>query len=125
MIEIREIKPFEYEFLREMLYEAIYVSVESEKPPESIISSPQFLKYCDNFGRKGDFGYVLTDENILVGATWMRLFSETEAGYGFVDEETPELSIAIREKYRNRGFGGLMIQKLFKNFAPKVLKKYL
>lgn len=113
MIEIREIKPSEYEFLREMLYEAIYVPTGSEKPPESIVNTPQFLKYCENFGQKGDFSFVLTDENVLVGAVWTRTFSEEEAGYGFVDEETPELSIAIKEKYRDHGFGGLMIEKLF------------
>lgn len=113
MIEIREIKPSEYEFLREMLYEAIYIPVGSEKPPKSIVSSPHFLKYCDNFGQKNDCAYGLIDENNLVGVAWTRIFSEAEASYGFVDEETPELSIAIKEKYRNRGFGGLMLEKLF------------
>lgn len=123
MIEIREIKPFEYDFLREMLYEAIYVPVGSEKPSEAIVNSPHFLKYCDNFGRKSDIGLVLTDEDILVGAVWTRTFSEAEAGYGFVDEKTPELSIAIREKYRNRGLGGLMIQKLFEKLRSEGFEK--
>lgn len=113
MSEIREIKSGEYDFLREMLYEAIYFPVGSEKPSESIVSSPQFLKYVDNFGRSGDFAFVSTDKNDLVGAAWTRIFSQSEAGYGFVDEKTPELSIAVREKYRNQGFGNLMIQKLF------------
>ena len=113
MSEIREIRSEEYDFLREMLYEAIYVPVGREKPPKSIVNSSLFLKYVDNFGRSGDFAFVLIDRSELVGAVWSRIFGKNEHGYGFIDTQTPELSIAITEKFRNQGFGGLMIEKLF------------
>lgn len=45
MSEIREINSTEYEFLREMLYEAIYFPDEIEKPPKSIVDEPVLSKY--------------------------------------------------------------------------------
>lgn len=117
MIEIREIKPDEYEFLREMLYEAIYFPF--EKLPKSIVNEPHLSKYVDNFGRHGDFAFVLVDEKRLVGAAWARLFFESEKSYGFVDEKTPEFSIAIEEAYRNRGFGSRMMGELFRKLKSE------
>lgn len=112
MVEIREIKPVEYEFLREMLYEAIYFADENQRLPKSIVFEPQLSKYIDNFGQKGDLAFVIIVENQLVGAIWTRLFPESNGGYGFFDEETPELSMAIKENYRNRGFGTRLLKKL-------------
>ncbi|HEX8564850.1 MAG TPA: GNAT family N-acetyltransferase [Pyrinomonadaceae bacterium] len=112
MFEIRELKSGEYEFLREMLYEAIYFADENQKLPKSIVFEPQLSKYIDNFGRKGDLAFVVLVENELVGAIWARLFPESNQGYGFFDEATPELSMAIKENYRNRGFGTSLLKKL-------------
>jgi ribosomal protein S18 acetylase RimI-like enzyme len=112
MIEIREIKPDETEFLREMLYAAIYFADEGKQLPFAIVFEPPISKYVDDFGREGDYAYVLVDKDELVGAVWARLFAESEKSYGFVDGETPELSIAVRENYRNRGFGRALIEKL-------------
>lgn len=112
MFEIREIKPDDYEFLREMLYEAIHVAEGEEKPPKSLVDEPQLAKYIEHFGRTSDLAFVLTAQNELAGAVWVRLFSEDERGYGFVDEQTPELSMAIRENLRGRGFGAQLIGKV-------------
>jgi ribosomal protein S18 acetylase RimI-like enzyme len=58
-----------------------------------------------------------------VGAIWTRLFSEADKNYGFVDAATPELSIAIKEDYRNRGFGNLLIAKLFERLKTSGFEK--
>src|SRR5262249_1417700 len=113
MVEIRELRPHEYDFLREKLVEAVYVPSDKEPPPYSIFNEPQLAKYVENFGRPGDAAFVLVDNRELVGAVWARLFDLNEAGYGFVDEKTPELSIAIRAEYRNKGYGTSMLKKLF------------
>ena len=112
MIEVRKIRPGETGFLHEMLYEAIYFADEGKRLPRSIVFEPSISKYVDDFGRKGDLAYVLVDKAELIGAVWARLFAESEKSYGFVDEETPELSIAILENYRNRGFGRILIERL-------------
>ena len=123
MTEIREIKQDEYEFLREMLYEAIYFADENQKLPKSFVFEPHISKYVENFGRRGDFAFVLVIENELVGAIWTRIFSETVASYGFVDEETPELSMAIMEDYRNKGFGNQLMAKMFEKLKASGVEK--
>ena len=62
------------------------------------MNSPPLRKYSANWGRRGDRALLAIDEhNHPVGAAWYRLFTENEQGYGFVDEETPELGIALME----------------------------
>jgi [ribosomal protein S18]-alanine N-acetyltransferase len=111
-IKIRGIENGDNDFLFEMLYEAIFLPADQERPPESIIEQPHVRKYVENFGRDGDVGFLLVDGDVRVGAIWSRLFSEEEKGYGFVDERTPELGIAIRDGYRNRGFGSQLIDRV-------------
>ena len=43
---------------------------------------------------------------------WYRLFKTKEPGYGFVDERTPELSIAVVPSRRGRGFGDELLRAL-------------
>ena len=47
-----------------------------------------------------------------MGAAWYRLFTADSAGYGFVDEETPELSIAIVPSRRGTGLGSELLDAL-------------
>ena len=75
-------------FLRDMLRHAYYArwGTEADVPLE---------RYVAGWGRPGDNALVAIDEFQPVGAAWYRLFEADEPGYGFVDEETPELTIAI------------------------------
>ena len=75
-------------FLRDMLRHAYYArwGTEADVPLE---------RYVAGWGRPGDEALVAIDEFQPVGAAWYRLFEQDEPGYGFVDEETPELTIAI------------------------------
>jgi ribosomal protein S18 acetylase RimI-like enzyme len=69
-------------------------------------------RYVDNWGRAGDLALIAHETGNRVGAAWLRRFRESDAGYGFVDEETPELAIAIVPSRRGRGLGKEMLQAL-------------
>ena len=110
MVEIREIQVDEHDFLWKMLYEAIYSP--GHKLPESIINEPSIAKYAASFGQEGDYGFVLSADERLVGAAWTRLMKGENKGYGFVDDSTPELSMAIEQNFRGKGYGQELINRL-------------
>jgi ribosomal protein S18 acetylase RimI-like enzyme len=110
---IRELRLDDYPFLEKFLYEAIYVHEGDEIPDKSIIFYPELYSYVKDFGQEHDLGFVLESDNKPVGAIWTRLFSAEQRGYGFVDIETPELSMAINSDFRNQGFGRQLLEKMF------------
>ena len=69
-------------------------------------------RYVEGWGRPGDRGLILIDESFPVGAAWYRLFTAARPGYGFLDEETPELTIAVVPSKRGRGFGEELLTAL-------------
>jgi GNAT superfamily N-acetyltransferase len=110
MLEIREIQPEDYDFLWTMLYEAIYSP--NVQLPKSIIYETPLANYVASFGQAGDYGFVITNDAALVGAAWVRLLSGESRGYGYVDDTTPELSMAIEPGFRGRGYGRQLLEAI-------------
>ncbi|MGB3911437.1 MAG: GNAT family N-acetyltransferase [Pseudolysinimonas sp.] len=73
-------------------------------------ADPTFAQYTGGWGRDGDGGFVAEEDGRVVGAVWWRLFRADDAGYGFVDERTPELGIAVWPGERGRGIGRLLLR---------------
>jgi GNAT superfamily N-acetyltransferase len=69
-------------------------------------------RYVENWGRAGDVAVIAHETGNRVGAAWMRLFRESEPGYAFVDERTPELSIAVVPSRRRHGLGQELMDAL-------------
>jgi len=94
-------------FLRDMLHHAYYWR--ERDPGEG--ATPVSL-YVKGWGRPGDTALIALDEGFPVAAAWYRLFRREQPGYGFVDEETPELAIAVVPSRRGRGFGEALLEAL-------------
>ena len=69
-------------------------------------------RYVENWGRSGDVVLIAHETGNRVGAAWFRLFRQGEPGYGFVDEQTPELSISVVPSRRRHGVGQELLDAL-------------
>jgi ribosomal protein S18 acetylase RimI-like enzyme len=106
---------YDYPFLRQMLYEAIFIPEGEAKPALSILDTPELDKYLSGWKKDDDVGFIAEIEGEAVGAAWTRLFKNADAGgYGFVDHETPELCLAIGEEHRGKGIGTALMQPLLR-----------
>ena len=47
-----------------------------------------------------------------IGAAWLRLLSGDQRGYGYVDDATPELTIAVVPECRGKGVGTRLLSHL-------------
>ncbi len=111
-LKIREMMAAETPFLEEMLFQAIFTPKGKTPPEKSIIFEPFLHHYIEDFGKKNDVALIAEMENKLIGAIWLRLFAEDKKGYGFVDNHTPELSMAVDFLHRNGGIGAILLKEM-------------
>lgn len=112
-LNIRPAGPDDVGFLKSMLYEA--AAWNPDWPRERTIAAladPMLERYHRDWGRPGDAGVIAELEGEPVGAAWYRLFTEDEPGWGFVDEKTPELGIAVVPLHRRKGIGETLLRAL-------------
>jgi ribosomal protein S18 acetylase RimI-like enzyme len=112
---IRPLSSSDQQTLWEMLYHSLYVSEGSPPHARDVVKRPELSRYVEAWGRAGDLGFVAVDSSSgrPVGAAWLRLLGGDARGYGYVDEETPELGIAVLPEHRGRGVGtGLLLRLL-------------
>ena len=94
-------------FLRDMLHHAYYWK---ERAPDT--GPGPVALYVKAWGRAGDTAVIAIDGGFPVGAAWYRLFGAERPGYGFVDERTPELAIAVVPNARGKGVGSALLEAL-------------
>jgi ribosomal protein S18 acetylase RimI-like enzyme len=110
-VNIRPATADDAEFLKTMLYEAARWNPDWPSAPiDEVLSDPVLRRYHEGWGRPGDGGVVAEFDAQPVGAVWYRRFTEEEPGYGFVDEKTPELSVAVQPLHRRKGVGGTLLR---------------
>lgn len=111
---IRSLTPADQPFLWEMLYQALYVAADQTPPPREVIYQPDLARYVQDWGRSGDRGFVAIEPATgkPIGAVWLRLLIGENRGYGYVDDRTPELGIAVLPEYRGQGAGTALLNAL-------------
>jgi len=103
------------DFLWEMLYQAIFIPEGQSRPSRDILNEPNIAQLLKGWGRKGDLSLIATTpEHRSIGAAWFRLFNKTNKTYGYIDENTPLLGMALHPDYRGRGIGKALLGELLK-----------
>jgi GNAT superfamily N-acetyltransferase len=92
-------------FLKDMLRHAFYWRAGAAE-------DTSLWRYVAGWGRRGDTAVLALEEGFPIGAAWFRLFRRDEPGFGFVDEQTPEVSIAVVPSRRGRGIGSELLDAL-------------
>lgn len=112
MINIREIEKTEIFQLDKFLYEAIFIPEGQKKPDTEIIQIPELFCYIKDFGKDSDLCLVAEYLGDLIGAVWIRIYTESEKGFGYVDSKTPELAMSVLERYRKQGIGTRLLTNM-------------
>ncbi len=81
---------------------------------EEVLSKPELARYLEGWGRQGDTAVLAVDLDggRRLGAAWYRLMTSEEPGYGYVDDQTPEIALAVVPDHRGRGVGGALLREL-------------
>jgi ribosomal protein S18 acetylase RimI-like enzyme len=106
MIELRPATDADIEHVKRALFEAVSWNPERELPPyEFTIAHPELARYHEGWGRSGDLAVIAEAGDDVVGASLCRLFTVDDHGHGYVDDETPELAVAVWGGRRGEGIG--------------------
>lgn len=93
-------------FLKDMLRHAFYWRSAGG------VEDASLWRYVAGWGRRGDAAVIALEGGFPVGAAWFRLFPHDEPGFGFVDEQTPEVAIAVVPSRRGHGIGSELLEAL-------------
>lgn len=94
-----------------MLYEAFFWNSGTERPPiVEVRCRPEFSSLLAAWGRAGDVVQIAEDAGAPVGAAWFRLWTSGVHSYGFVDDKTPELGLAVVQSFRGQGIGRSLLR---------------
>jgi len=111
----RSLTPADEPFLWDMLYLALYVPPGQPALPRDVLRHPQIRRYVQGWRQADDMGLLALDGDRPVGAAWLRMLTGENRGYGYVDETTPELSIAVLPECRGRGIGSALLARLLED----------
>lgn len=106
-VELYFLRSFEKEIAKEILYYAARL----DETNQTLEDFPGLAAYLDHYGiYRTDVGIYAMIDNELAGAAWVRLLKEK--GFGYIDDETPELVFGVKPKFRNQGVGTKIMEQL-------------
>jgi ribosomal protein S18 acetylase RimI-like enzyme len=116
MVAIRSGSAGDLPFLQVMLLEAFFWDTSGHhagRPRPALAEAagrPEFSLWLAGWGRPGDVALIAEQQGRPVGAVWFRLWTTEAHSYGFIDERTPELALAVAPDARARGIGRALLR---------------
>jgi ribosomal protein S18 acetylase RimI-like enzyme len=96
-----------------MLFFASHADEQPGRTPADLAADPVLAPYVAGWGRPGDLGVVAVEDGHEVGAAWVRLpWPALRSTPVFVDDETPELAIAVVPGRVGHGIGNAVLGEL-------------
>ena len=118
---VRPIIQTDIPFLWDMLYHAARMSEDGATSSEAAKHDPHLKKYVNEWGRHGDQGFIACDAGESnLGAAWLRLLTEDMSHYGYYNDETPELAIAVLPNITGKGIGTALLTALIEKVKTEI-----
>jgi ribosomal protein S18 acetylase RimI-like enzyme len=111
---VRPVVATDEPFLWEALYHALYVPPGTAVLPRDVVHRPDIAAYVRGWGAPTDRGFLAEEVpgGQAIGAAWLRIMTGEGKGYGYVDDATPEVSVAVLPGYRGQGVGTRLLRCL-------------
>lgn len=104
MIEFRPLTSDDQEQLWNWIHIALWDPPPAGLRPREVLQDPGVRIYGEDWGLPGDVGVVAVLDGADIGACWMRLLPPG-VGLAAVDEQTPQLGIALLPEHQHKGHG--------------------
>jgi ribosomal protein S18 acetylase RimI-like enzyme len=90
----------------------------------AIAADPKLAHYVRFRPERGDFGLVAADQDDSpLGVVWLLRLPADDPGYGFMDDDTPELSVCVWPAARRRGLGRRLIAAALDEAGKRGLRR--
>ena len=80
--------------------------------PSDVVERAEFAHYTRLVLERGDFGFAAEKNRRPVGVAWAIFLPAEDAGYGFVNVRTPEVSLWIDAGQRGQGLGRFLLRRV-------------
>lgn len=109
-ISFSPLLPEHQDLLWNFLHIALWDPPPADLRPLETLQLPPVRIYAENWGRASDIGVIahIEGEQSPIGACWMRLVPDG-LGLAYIDEQTPQLGIALLPAYQYKGYGKAMM----------------
>jgi ribosomal protein S18 acetylase RimI-like enzyme len=112
-VVVRRARADDVDHVKWGLYTALAWSPVRVIPPVDVtLAHQEAARYHRDWGRAGDLGVLAEHQGEVVGVAYSRLFTEEDHGHGYMDDETPEVAVAVREDWRGQGLGARLMRAL-------------
>ena len=111
----------DYQFLREMLFEAVFWSrMDDDRPSLEEGLSYDYTKHIliDFGNRVGDIAVIAESDGIKLGAAFIRCWNDDINIRGYISKDIPVLVIGVVAEHRRQGIGNNLIEAI-KDVAKK------
>jgi len=125
-MHLRDATADDTDLLADLLLAAYNWTGEERLTREAMLADSHATRYLAGWARTGDVGVVAVDDRTVgepaMGAAWARTLTAAAPGYGYVADDVPELSMAVRPQWRGRGVGSVLLTGLVERATARGMR---